>query len=328
MAKADSTESVLTSAAGAAGNHTTEAFKLLADETRVAILLALWEEYDPHADDNTVSFSRILDRLNYDDPGNLRYHLEKLRGQFVQQQAEGEGYELRETGMKLVRTVIAGAGAGETMMSPTEIDQPCLLCGAPTVIGYRDGCLYWSCTECEGPTPEATDIEGFLSATPFDPAGLTDRMPEEIRLASLAKTRHKLQLMFDGFCPDCSGSVESWLTVCTDHDSTGICEHCGKKYAAWVRFQCRVCKRHGVSSPKILALFHTAVIAFYDDHGISIRIQADEFENAHRAFEYMHDHGMELVSESPPRVQVIAALDGDEIRLTFDETASVVEISR
>jgi hypothetical protein len=173
-----------------------------------------------------------------------------------------------------------------------------------------------------------TDVDGFLSAAPFDPAGLVDRTPQEIRLASLAKTRHKLQLMFDGFCPDCSGSVESWLTVCTDHDSTGICERCGKKYAAWVRFQCRVCKRHGVSSPKILALFHPAVIAFYDGHGMSIRIQADEFENAHRTFEYMHNHGMELVSENPPRVQVTATLDGDKIRLTFDETASVVGIDR
>jgi translation initiation factor IF-1 len=134
--------------------------------------------------------------------------------------------------------------------------------------------------------------------------------------------------MFDGFCPDCSGSVKSWLEVCTDHDSAGICEQCGKKYAAWVRFQCRVCKRHGISSPKILALFHPAVVSFYDDHSVSIRIQADEFENTCRIFGYMHDHEMKLVSEDPIRIRVTAALDGDEIRLTFDETASVVGIDR
>ena len=328
MAKTERTESVLESVKGTAGPYATEAFALLGDETRMAILLALWEEYDPHADDNTVTFSRILDRLKYDDPGNLRYHLEKLRGQFVQQQAEGEGYELRETGMKLVRTVIAGAGAGETTMEPNEIDQPCPLCGAPTTISYGDGCLFWACAECEGPTPEVTDVDGFLSAAPFDPAGLVDRTPQEIRLASLAKTQHKLQLMFDGFCPDCSGSVESWLEVCTDHDSAGICEQCGKKYAAWVRFQCRVCKRHGISSPKILALFHPAVVSFYDDHSVSTRIQADEFENTCRIFGYMHDHEMKLVSDDPIRIRVTAAFDGDEIRLTFDETASVVGIDR
>jgi DNA-binding transcriptional ArsR family regulator len=328
MAKADSTESVLTSAAGAAGQHTTEAFKLLADETRLAILLALWEEYDPHATGNAVPFSRIAERMDYDDPGNLRYHLEKLRGQFVQQRAAGEGYELRETGLKLIRAVIAGAGVEETTMGTTEIEQECPLCGAPTAIRYSDGCLFWTCTECAGPTPEATDTDGFLSATPFDPAGLTDRTPEEIRLASLAVAGRKIRLMFDGFCPDCSGSVEGWLECCADHDSAGVCEHCGKQFAAWARFQCQICKRHGISSPKTIALFHPAVISFYDDHGVSIRFRADDFENARQVFSHMHDHGMDIVSTDPPRVTVTASMNDEEIRLTFDETGNVVDVRR
>jgi DNA-binding transcriptional ArsR family regulator len=328
MAKAAPSDSPLASATGAAGPHATEAFALLGDRTRLAILLALWEEYDPHTDDNAVPFSRILDQLEYDDPGNLRHHLEKLRGQFVQQEAPGEGYELRATGMKLVRTVLAGAGAAEVTMEPTEIDQPCPLCGAPTIIRYRDGCLLWACTACEGPTPEVTAVDGFLSAGPFDPAGLADRTPEEIRLASLAKHQHKLRLMLDGFCPDCSGPVESWLEICTDHDSADLCENCEHKYAAWARFQCRVCKRHGISSPKALALFHPAVIGFYYDHGISVRVQTGDIENAFRIYHYMHDHEMKHVSEDPPRVQVTATLNGDVVRLTFDETASVVDVDR
>lgn len=321
-------ESPLESASGAAGTHATEAFALLSDETRLAILLALWEEYDPHATQNAVPFSRVFDRLEYDDPGNLRYHLEQLRGQFLTQQSAGEGYELREPGMKLVRSIIAGAGVTEVTREPTEVDQPCLLCGARTAISYRDGCLFWACTECEGPTPEATDVDGFLSATPFEAAGLAGRTAREIRLASIATARRKKQIMFDGFCPDCSGAVEGWLDVCPDHDSDGICESCGKHYAVWARFTCQVCKRHDTSSPKTLALFHPAVVAFYDDHGVSIRIQAGDFETASLVFDHMHDHGMELLSEEPPRVQVTATLGGDELRLTFDETASVVDVSR
>lgn len=328
MAKAHRVETPLESAAGAASPDATEAFALLGDETRLAILLALWEEYDPHASGNAVPFSRILDRLDYDDPGNLRYHLEKLRGQFVRQRAAGEGYELRDTGMKLVRVVIAGAGLTKTTMEATEIDQACLLCGAPTIISYRDGCLVWACTECEGPTPAVTDMDGFLSGTPFDPAGLAERTPEEIRLASIAVAGRKKQIMFDGFCPDCSGPVDGWLETCADHDQAGVCEHCGKTFSAWARFQCRVCKRHDISSPKTLALFHPAVVAFYADHGVSIRLQADDFEGACRIFDHMHDHGMELLSTDPPRVQVTATLDGDEVRLTFDETADVVDIDR
>jgi DNA-binding transcriptional ArsR family regulator len=328
MAKAGPTESPLESASDAVDPHATEAFALLGDETRLAILLALWEEYDPHADENAVSFSRISDRLDYDDPGNLRYHIEQLRGRFLRQRAAGEGYELRESGMKLVRTVIAGAGVEEPTMEPTEIDQPCLLCGARTAISYRDGCLFWSCTECEGPTPEATDVDGFLSATPFDAAGLAGRTPREIRLASIATARKKKQIMFDGFCPDCSGTVERWLDVCSGHDSNGICESCGKRYAVWARSECQVCKRHDISSPKTLALFQPAVISFYDDHGVSIRVQADDFESARRVFDHMHDHDMELLSTDPPEVAVTVSMDDDELRLTFDETVSVLDVRR
>lgn len=77
MAHPGEVGSPLEAAAGAAGPHATEAFGLLANETRLAVLLALWEAYDPHADQNAVPFSRVLNRVETDDPGNLTYHLEK-----------------------------------------------------------------------------------------------------------------------------------------------------------------------------------------------------------------------------------------------------------
>src|SRR6056297_953643 len=56
-------ESPLELAAGAAEPHVTEAFKLLSDEIRLAILLALWEVYDPRAENNAISFSQLFDRV-------------------------------------------------------------------------------------------------------------------------------------------------------------------------------------------------------------------------------------------------------------------------
>lgn len=327
MSEQEPTDSPLEAAAGAAGPQATEAFALLSNETRLAVLLALWEEYDPHADDNVVSFSRIFDRVDYDDPGNLRYHLAKLQGQFVHQRPGGEGYELRETGMKLVRAVIAGAGVGETTVEATEIDQSCLICDAPTTISYRDGHLYWTCTECEGVAPERTETDGFMSATPFAPAGLADRTPEEIRVAALAVGRREIQSMFDGFCPECSGAVEGRLVCCQNHEPAGGCAHCGRKFAVWAHFRCQVCKRANALSPKTLALFHPAVVAFYHDHGVSVRIHADHLDRARRLFEHMHDHEMELVATTPPEVAVTVSMDDETIRLTFDETVSVVDVS-
>jgi hypothetical protein len=70
------------------------------------------------------------------------------------------------------------------------------------------------------------------------------------------------------------------------------------------------------------------VISFYDDHGVSIRFRADDFENARQVFTHMHDHGMDIVSTDPPRVTVTASMNDEEVRLTFDETGSVVDVRR
>jgi hypothetical protein len=64
--------------------HAVDAFKRIADETRLAILLALWEAYEPFSDDNTLSFSELLNQVDYDTSGNFSYHLQKLEGYFVE----------------------------------------------------------------------------------------------------------------------------------------------------------------------------------------------------------------------------------------------------
>jgi len=320
--------SSLDAASGVTETYAAEAFALLGNETRVSILLALWEEYDPHADDNAVPFSRIFDHVDRDDRGNVNYHLTKLQGQFVRQRTERGGYELRETGLKLVRSIVAGAGVQDIEIERREIDQRCPFCDAPTAVSYHDGVVLHTCPECDGVGTVQTDTEGFLSAVPFDPAGLAERTAEEIRAASTVAALRQIQSLFDGLCPACSGPVEGWLECCPDHDPSGTCGHCERKFAAWARFQCQVCKNHSTTSPKTLALFHPAVISFYDDHGISTRIRADDFECVRRVFDLMDDHEMELIARDPPRVTVRATHRDDAVWLTFDEAVTVVDIRR
>lgn len=325
MSDTDTTELPLETTVGAAGPHATEAFVLLGDETRLAILLALWEEYDPHTKDNVVPFSTIFEHVDYEDSGSFSYHLQQLTGQFIRQHADGEGYELRVPGIRFIQAVIAGAGVEDTTLETTEIDQPCTFCDAPTAINYQEGLLIHVCTECGGVTTEE-EIQGYLSAIPFDPAGLAERTSEEIRAASRVAAWRQTQIMFDGLCPACSGPVNSWLECCRDHDSTGICDHCGTKFAVLARFECRICKNHNVSSPKALALFHPDVQGFYASHGVSTRIHADDCESVKRVFGLMDAHDVKIVSEESSRAAVTASIDDDTVRLTFDETARVVDV--
>ena len=327
MSDADAGELPIDETLGAAGPHATDAFALLGNETRVAILLALWEEYDPHTSENIVPFSEIFDRVNYDDPGTISYHLQELTGQFIRQYPDGGGYELLVPALRFIHAVIAGAGVQDGDLELTEIDQPCPFCDAPTAITYQEGLVVHVCTECEGVTT-GEDIRGYLSAVPFDPAGLTNRSPEEIRAASRVAAWRQTQIMFDGLCPACSGPVNSWLECCTDHDSTGICDQCGAQFASLARFECQTCKNHNVSSPKALALFHPTVMAFYEEHGVSMRLHAEEFETVRRVFGLMDTHDVDVVVTDPPRAEVTVTCSGDEMRLVFDETASVTEVHR
>jgi DNA-binding transcriptional ArsR family regulator len=98
----------LEAAAGAAGPAATEAFKLLGDETRLAILLALWEAHEPFADGDAVGFSTLRDRVGTADSGRFNYHLDRLTDHFVRR--TDDGYELREAGLTVGRSVIAVAG--------------------------------------------------------------------------------------------------------------------------------------------------------------------------------------------------------------------------
>lgn len=326
MGDANTTESPLEAAAGAAGPDATEAFALLGNETRLAILLALWEAYDPRAEDNAVSFSELYERVDYDNPGNFSYHLEKLSGQFVRQR--DDGYELRPTGLTLVQGVIGGAGVQDTSLDPTEIDRTCWLCGAPAAVTYRDGVLYLVCTECEGSTTDSEFPDGYLNSIRFHPAGLSNQPPEELYAAGTVTAYRHMRTMFEGLCSACSGPVDAALERCTDHDPDGTCARCGRRHAIAAVFQCLVCKDFHATKPTVLAVFHPAVVAFYYDRGVTTLWHVDDFESVRRVVKLVTGHEMTLVAEEPLRVEVTVAFDGDELRLTFDETVTVVDVRR
>jgi hypothetical protein len=325
MSNPKANESPLEAAAGVAGPHAVDAFQRVSDETRLAILLALWEAYEPFADDNTLSFSELFDRVSYDTSGNFSYHLEKLEGHFVESTADG--YRLKQAGHKLVRAVIAGTGLTDDTLSPTEIDFDCAMCAEPLAISYENGQLYTVCTECEGrfvtddETPPGT-IMGFS----FAPAGLSRSAPEDIFAASVLRAIGKFTMQMGGLCPVCSGSVDSSMHVCEEHESDEICPNCGRRDEIQARWVCTVCKNAGHGPPGPNLILHPRVVAFYADHGLDIGYSATDFESIVRMLKAMSDHEQDLVSTEPLRVRVTIRCGSDRLRMIIDEGMRVVEV--
>jgi hypothetical protein len=315
----------LEAAAGAAGPHAVEAFKRLADEARLAILLALWEAHEPFGDGGTLAFSELRRRVDYDTSGNFSYHLQRLEGQFVE--STGDGYRLTRAGHKLVRAVIAGTGFADTTLERTEIGMDCVQCGASLAITYRNGQLYTVCTGCEGRfADDDRTPHGTIMWFAFDPAGLSHRSAEETFAASIFRAMQKFTMQMGGLCPDCSGPVEGEMDVCDDHDPDGVCANCGRRDRLQARWVCTVCKNAGHGPPDGNVIVHPRVLAFYANHGFDIGYDTNDFAGIVRALRAMADNEAELVSRDPLRVRVTVRYGGDRLRLVVDEAMHVVGI--
>lgn len=332
MAESNQTESPLEAAAGAAGPHAVDAFKQLSNEIRLAILLALWEAYDPHGDDDAVPFSELYDRVDVRDSGNFTYHLDKLIGHFVAE--TDDGYRLRNAGLTIVQAVIAGTGLGGTALSPTEFDVSCQYCGAPVEMSYDDDRLDLSCTECEGKFgPDFRDgiPAGTLASWDFNPAGLTHRVPEEIFVVAKIQSLGSLWLSVRGVCPRCSGAIDESVDVCETHDTAPgeACPNCGTTDEVRVQYVCSVCK-YGESYPVDAALHnHPALVAFCHEHGIELSYDVDDPESVDRLDKHhQREREHSLVSDDPVRIRVTVPGGDEELELTLDGDLDVIDVSR
>lgn len=328
MSGANPPESPLTAAAEVAGDEVTSAFELLSNETRLAILLALWEAYDPGLTENPLSFSELYDRVGVRDSGNFTYHLDKLTGHFV---AETDvGYELRDTGLNIVRAVIAGTGLERATLAPTDLEMACTRCGERTVeVRYRSGSVYLTCTNCAGITTSEQWPSGTIAVHPLDPAGLAGREPREVRAAAAIRYKHTFHMMEDGVCPACSGMIDTSLQLCEDHsrEPGEVCPNCGTRDSARVRHVCTVCKHWEGNPVEILLFDHPAVISFYYERGIDTRISAMDVEGTNRVIELIRDSSHTVVSTDPVRIRVTVPYKGDELQLTLDENLDVLDVA-
>lgn len=297
-----------------------EAFALLGDETRVAILRALWEAHDPFAGDDAVSFSDLRERVGDVDSARFNYHLDRLTGHFVDR--TDDGYELRRKGLAFVYAIVAGTANEDPVLEPRAVDVSCPMCGARTTVRYEDEYLYHVCTECDGHATAVDDFpRGTLSIHPLSPAGLTDRDPGEALRAARTVAKHRRAMVIEGVCPECTAAIDTRVRVCEDHDAAdGPCDECGGSEPTTVECACSTCKfawRLGVG---LTVATHPAVVGFHYEHGIEF--DAADPDAAARIREWETS----LVAADPLEIRVTIPLDDDALELTLDEDLDVVDV--
>ncbi|WP_265108625.1 winged helix-turn-helix domain-containing protein [Halosolutus halophilus] len=303
-----------------AGN---EAFHLLSDGTRLAILQVLWEAYDP-ADQTPMRFAELRERIGVEDPGRLNYHLNELMDHFVRRTEDG--YELMDSGKRIVRMLLSGTAIDDPEIEPVAVDISCWYCGGQPEWSYREGWRYLECTNCDARCVD-TFPPGVISKNEFPPSGLRGRTPNEINEADRIWGAHRRASVMDGVCPECAGDMPiTSVGICDNHrpnwDEYQFCESCGSIFWMLVSHVCEACKYQWRMPTLFYPSRQPAVIAFYYEHGIEFDLATYE-QRAHLlSFEE------ELLSEDPLRIRISIPLEDEALRLTYDERMEVVDEQR
>lgn len=329
-----SSESPLETVAGRIGKHTVDAFEILGNDTRLAILLALWEAKDPgppfaDSSEPAVSFSELRDRVGMRDSGQFNYHLDKLVGTFIEQ--IDEGYELTTAAERILGAVFAGTLTDPPSFEGEPIDAECYRCGSPVVVDYSDSRFVRRCTSCEGiwknpDAPSGTLVEGYRP-----PAALENRTPQMWNRDCNVRARHRRATMMEGVCPDCAGTVVTTINVCEDHEigDETVCEYCGSLWKIQTQFVCDSCKFAWITPAWGPIFTEVSVLAFFHENGLDPRSLFDvSFYSAANRRIFDAIKGVDVREAEPVEMYVKVDIDGDCLDVTLDQEANVVDVSK
>jgi len=179
-----------------------EAFSLLSHELRLSILEAFferWSALDPDAVAESrasrgMSYSELMRAVGVDDSGKFNYHLDRLRGVYVER--IDDRYVPTASAVALYQTALANRPTASTARATFEIGAACPSCSGRVVGRYEQEFLTVECAEC-------TDWWGLSYGFPKN--GLRGREGGELLAALEHRAMHDVALARTGQCPACAG---------------------------------------------------------------------------------------------------------------------------
>jgi DNA-binding transcriptional ArsR family regulator len=269
-----------------------EAFALLGNETRVAILRALANAGSP------ISFSTLRERVGMRDSGQFNYHLGKLTGVFIDKVEDG--YRMRYAGSHVVGAIHAGAYEHAASVGPFTLADPCPACGGALEFAYENERASVICAACE-----RTSLDGAV------PPGVFDGYErDEYPLVFDRWLRSKARGAVEGFCLSCEGRTTPEVLLDADSWATDN---------RMVKFGCRRCEEAVFMTVPEALMFDPAVIAFHHDHGVSPTAEPTW------RLQWLEETTVETVSTDPLRIRATGHVGDGTLTLTVDDSLSVVE---
>jgi DNA-binding transcriptional ArsR family regulator len=282
-----------------------EAFALLGNETRLAIVRALWA-----ADDHEATFSDLREAVGMRDSGQFNYHLGELVGRFVERTAD-DTYRLTLAGQRVHGAILAGLYTQEGTVEERPLPADCEACGGDRTFSYDGQSVAVNCVDC-----------GFGTFVPVPPGVFADYPVEEWPSVADRYVSGTLRRLGAGFCPFCEGRVG--VHVEPEIETLDGDESPPPAYEGFpsARYECGRCGEMFSADLGAALADHPAVVAFHHDHGLDVReapltrMQAVDPDEA-------------WVRERDPLEAVVTYTAGDEtLTLVVDDSLTVVETTR
>ncbi|WP_135364390.1 winged helix-turn-helix domain-containing protein [Halosimplex halophilum] len=274
-----------------------DAFALVGNETRAAILRALGER--PH---EGIAFSELRERVDPGmDSGQFNYHLSQLVGEFVDRGEDG--YTLRSEGLALYRLVRAGSVNRRVSLDAFEIGLDCYFCGAPVEGYYDEGTFELRCPDCDH----------LYSHTQVPPSAVETGDRRDVLERVDQYNRHEMLAYARGVCPTCVNPLETEFVP-----GEAVWSEGSDRFDAFVGTDCDNCGASQYMSVGLALLYHPAVVSFFHDHGVDVT------SRPHWEFEWaMTDRHLTVRSTDPWTVELAIPCEGETLELVVDEELSV-----
>jgi len=287
-----------------------DAFGRVANETRFDILRALWAARNEG--EEPTGFSALRRRSGVDDSGQFNYHLDQLRPHFVR--SVDEGYELTYAGRRIIGAAVSGVYSDADVSVDAVDVTTCPSCEGTVRLSYEEAIASVACADC-GLTVTNTSVPPVLVAG-CDRSDLSQVVSDHLL--------GQVQRLNRGICPLCNGRSEREFVRPDDESGDGG-DGAGEEESAFdehvtVRYTCSECGASSSGVVMMAAFDHPTVVTFLDDHGI------DHRTDPVWEFDWWYDATGRVVSDDPLRVTATAAIEGDELTLTFDESVTVLGV--
>jgi hypothetical protein len=270
-----------------------EAIKLVANETRIDILEALWSSDEPQP------FTTLREAVGIQDSGQFNYHLDLLENRFVKK--TDSGYDLTLAGQSVLGSIRSGEYTHSATVGPVEAGN-CPHCRGDLEARYEEELVSVICTDCE-------ETVGEFAVPPTLLAGFE---PDELAGAFSRWVLTSFQRNQRGFCPECSGRVRAGID--RDPDDTGS--------SMTARYTCEVCGSTVTGPLGVAVLDHPVVVEFHADHGIDLR------RDLLWELPWLIETTPKVVADNPLRVRLEAKLGNDRLSIVVDDDLDVVSIER